>query len=116
MFDRAQLRKGALEGCILQIIARAPAYGYAIAALLRQSGFAGLTEGTLYPLLLRLERKGLIRAEYRASPSGPSRKYYLLTPVGKTYLAQFIDAWRETSAGVETILNGGPKGEMPDVL
>ena len=98
MFDRAQLRKGALEGCILQIIARAPAYGYAIAAL------------------LRLERKGLIRAEYRASPSGPSRKYYLLTPAGKTYLAQFIDAWRETSAGVEAILNGGPKGGTPDVL
>ena len=89
---------------------------YAIAALLRQSGFAGLTEGTLYPLLLRLERKGLIRAEYRASPSGPSRKYYLLTPAGKTYLVQFIDAWRETSAGVETILNGGPKGGTPDVL
>ena len=62
MFDRAQLRKGTLEGCILKIIAREPAYGYAIATILRESGFADLTEGTLYPLLLRLERKGLIRA------------------------------------------------------
>ena len=66
MFDQAQLRKGTLEGCILKIIDREPTYGYAIATTLRDCGFADLTEGTLYPLLLRLERKGLIAAEYRA--------------------------------------------------
>ena len=55
MFDQAQLRKGTLEGCILKIIDREPTYGYAIATTLRDSGFADLTEGTLYPLLLRLE-------------------------------------------------------------
>ena len=65
MFDQAQLRKGTLEGCILKIIDREPTYGYAIATTLRDCGFADLTEGTLYPLLLRLERKGLIGAEYR---------------------------------------------------
>ena len=52
MFDQAQLRKGTLEGCILKIIDREPTYGYAIATTLRDSGFADLTEGTLYPLLL----------------------------------------------------------------
>ena len=104
MFDRAQLRKGALEGCILQIIARAPAYGYAIAALLRQSGFAGLTEGTLYPLLLRLERKGLIRAEYRASPSGPSRKYYSLPQAGERALEDFMASYGELSRAVDRLL------------
>ena len=56
MFDQAQLRKGTLEGCILKIIDREPTYGYAIATTLRDSGFADLTEGTLYPLLLRLRR------------------------------------------------------------
>ena len=56
MFDQAQLRKGTLEGCILKIIDREPTYGYAIATTLRDCGFADLTEGTLYPLLLRLER------------------------------------------------------------
>ena len=61
MFDRAQLRKGTLEGCILKIISREATYGYAIAVTLRESGFDDLTEGTLYPLLLRLERKGLDR-------------------------------------------------------
>lgn len=106
MFDRAQLRKGTLEGCILKIISREAAYGYAIATTLRESGFAGLTEGTLYPLLLRLERKGLIRAEYRAGHGGPSRKYYTLTPDGQQYLEEFMTAWRETAASIDTILRG----------
>lgn len=105
MFDQAQLRKGTLEGCILKIISRAPTYGYAIAATLRESGFADLTEGTLYPLLLRLERKGLITAEYRAGSGGPSRKYYRLTPDGTQCLAEFTAAWQTTGAAVNRILH-----------
>ena len=105
MFDQAQLRKGTLEGCILQIISREPTYGYAIAVTLRESGFADLTEGTLYPLLLRLERKGLIAAEYRAGSGGPSRKYYRLTPDGTQYLAEFTAAWQSASAAVNRILH-----------
>lgn len=104
MFDRAQLRKGTLEGCILKIISREAAYGYAIAATLRESGFDDLTEGTLYPLLLRLERKGLIAAEYRAGSGGPSRKYYQLTPDGAQCLAEFVAAWQTTGAAVNRIL------------
>ena len=116
MFDRSQLRKGTLEGCILQIIAREPSYGYPTAATLRDGGFADVTEGTLYPLLLRLERKGLIAAAFRASPAGPSRKYYALTPEGKTYLAEFREAWRATAAGVAAILEGniGPERRQDD--
>ena len=104
MFDRAQLRKGTLEGCILKIISREAAYGYAIAVTLRESGFDDLTEGTLYPLLLRLERKGLIAAEYRAGSGGPSRKYYKLTPDGAQCLAEFVAAWQTTGAAVNRIL------------
>ena len=104
MFDQAQLRKGTLEGCILKIISREAAYGYAIAVTLRESGFDDLTEGTLYPLLLRLERKGLIAAEYRAGSGGPSRKYYTLTPDGTAYLQEFTAAWRDASATVNRIL------------
>ena len=104
MFDQAQLRKGTLEGCILKIIDREPTYGYAIAVTLRESGFADLTEGTLYPLLLRLERKGLIAAEYRAGSGGPSRKYYQLTPDGAQCLAEFVAAWQTTGAAVNRIL------------
>lgn len=104
MYDSAQLRKGTLEGCILKIISRAPTYGYAIAATLRENGFADLTEGTLYPLLLRLERKELVQAEYRASPNGPSRKYYRLTGAGQTYLQEFTEAWRATAAAILRLL------------
>ena len=104
MFDRAQLRKGTLEGCILKIISREAAYGYAIAVTLRESGFDDLTEGTLYPLLLRLERKGLIAAEYRAGSGGPSRKYYRLTPDGVQYLSEFAAAWQEASDTVNLSL------------
>lgn len=104
MFDQAQLRKGTLEGCILKIIDREPTYGYAIATTLRDCGFADLTEGTLYPLLLRLERKGLIAAEYRAGSGGPSRKYYQLTPDGAQCLAEFVAAWQTTCAAVNRIL------------
>ncbi|MEE0498318.1 MAG: PadR family transcriptional regulator [Gemmiger sp.] len=104
MFDRAQLRKGTLEGCILKIISREATYGYAIAVTLRESGFDDLTEGTLYPLLLRLERKGLIAAEYRAGSGGPSRKYYQLTPDGAQCLAEFVAAWQTTGAAVNRIL------------
>ena len=104
MFDRAQLRKGTLEGCILKIISREAAYGYAIAVTLRESGFDDLTEGTLYPLLLRLERKGLIAAEYRAGSGGPSRQYHQLTPDGEQYLAEFTAAWQTTGAAVNRIM------------
>ena len=91
MFDQAQLRKGTLEGCILKIIDREPTYGYAIATTLRDSGFADLTEGTLYPLLLRL--------------GGPSRKYYRLTPDGVQYLNEFTEAWQNASGTVNRILH-----------
>lgn len=104
MFDQSQLRKGTLEGCILKIISREATYGYAIATTLRENGFTDLTEGTLYPLLLRLDRKGLIQAEYRAGHGGPSRKYYTLTDDGRQYLAEFMAAWRETSACIDAIL------------
>ena len=58
MFDQAQLRKGTLEGCILKIIDREPTYAMPLPPPCGTAAFADLTEGTLYPLLLRLERKG----------------------------------------------------------
>ena len=105
MFDRAQLRKGTLEGCILKIISREAAYGYAIAVTLRESGFADLTEGTLYPLLLRLEKNGLVAAAFRPSELGPKRKYYSLTPTGEAELQQFIQNYNELSQAVGNLLS-----------
>lgn len=101
--DKTQLMKGILEGCILKIIDQSETYGYEIAINLQKNGFPEIKEGTLYPLLLRLEKKNLITATYKPSPLGPSRKYYTLTSQGKEYLAAFFHSWNEISESVNNI-------------
>ena len=103
-FDRSQLMRGTIEGCILQLIGSRPTYGYDIVLRLQQYGFADVGEGTIYPLLLRLEKRGLLSATFQPSPLGPSRKYYALTPQGRELLENFIQSWRELTATVEAIL------------
>ncbi|MDR0981182.1 MAG: PadR family transcriptional regulator [Methanocalculaceae archaeon] len=104
MFDRSQLMKGTLEGCILKIIGRETTYGYEIMEKLIHYGFDGIREGTIYPLLVRLEKKNLIASEYRISPLGPSRKYYHLTDGGRKTVEEFSAAWQDISHVVERIL------------
>lgn len=101
--DKSQLMKGTLEGCILKIIEQSETYGYEIVTQLQENGFAEVKEGTLYPLLLRLEKKKLITATYKPSPLGPSRKYYTLTPDGFQYLQSFLTSWKEVSESVRNI-------------
>lgn len=101
--DKSQLMKGTLEGCILKIIEQSETYGYEIVTQLQENGFAEVKEGTLYPLLLRLEKKKLITATYKPSPLGPSRKYYTLTPDGIQYLQSFLTSWKEVSESVRNI-------------
>ncbi len=91
--DRSQLMKGILEGCILKIIDDSETYGYEIVNKLQEKGFREVKEGTLYPLLLRLEKKKLIQAAYKPSPLGPSRKYYSLTAEGRSYVDDFYESW-----------------------
>lgn len=98
--EKSQLMKGILEGCILKIIDQSETYGYEIAANLQKNGFTDIKEGTLYPLLLRLEKKNLITATYKPSPLGPSRKYYTLTLEGQEYLKSFYQNWTEISVSV----------------
>lgn len=101
--DKSQLMKGILEGCILKIIGRHEIYGYEIVSELQKNGFTDVKEGTLYPLLLRLERKGLITATYKPSPLGPSRKYYTLTLDGEKYLSDFWLIWNDVCISVGNI-------------
>ena len=110
MVDKSQLLKGTLEGCILKIIASKETYGYEIAGKLEESGLGEFKEGTLYPLLLRLEKKGLIRASFRPSALGPKRKYYHLTEQGQEYLEEFIKLWRCIQSSVNVILDGEELG------
>ncbi len=68
MYDKSQLMRGTLEGCILQILYRETTYGYQIVTSLTEYGFEDIKEGTIYPLLVRLEKKNYISSTLRPSP------------------------------------------------
>lgn len=106
MVERTQMLKGLLEGCILTIISRGETYGYAICEALNGYGFKDLNEGTVYPILTRLEKSGWIQCEKRKSPFGPKRKVYSLTEAGKNRLEDFKHAWMDIKMSVDLILEG----------
>jgi PadR family transcriptional regulator PadR len=88
-----QLRKGVLELCILNIIGAGRIYGYDIVRHLRLVEALVVSEGTIYPILSRLKRDGLVRTTLEESPSGPARKYYELTRRGEQLLADMNRYW-----------------------
>lgn len=106
MIDRSQLMRGTLEGCILKIISQEETYGYEIVSQLQKYGFTDAKEGTIYPLLVRLEKKEIISSMYKESPLGPKRKYYFITNLGDEYLKQFVSAWNEVKDSVDRIFEG----------
>lgn len=106
MNNQSQLLKGCLEGCVLKIIQTSgEIYGYDILKSMKDSGFKTITEGTLYPLYTRLQKKGLISATIKESSIGPCRKYYRLTEEGQKALVQFSDDWVLLSRSVNQILS-----------
>lgn len=104
--EDSQLLRGVLEGCVLAVIARGETYGYEILAELEKSGFENLLEGTLYPVLTRLEKKGLISCRKAKSPFGPIRKYYSITEAGKQYFEAFQKSYEKINASAQKILKG----------
>lgn len=105
--DSTQMLKGILDGCILSIIEEGEIYGYELAEKLQSYGFTSFSEGTIYPLLLRMQKDGLLSSIQRKSTAGPKRKYYSLTQKGQDELAQFLIRWTEMKKSVETIINKG---------
>lgn len=83
-----QLRKGILELAVMGVLYDERHYGYSLVRVLSKSGSISLKEGTIYPILGRLDRDGLVRSEWVESDQGPPRKYYALTPSGR----QLFDA------------------------
>lgn len=102
--EESQLLKGILEGCVLAIIARGETYGYDILSVLERHGFTELQEGTLYPVLVRLEKKKAIECRIGASPFGPKRKYYSITPEGTEYLKEFYKSYENIMSITDSIL------------
>ncbi|WP_461213531.1 PadR family transcriptional regulator [Lacticaseibacillus sp. GG6-2] len=89
----SQLLKGTLEGALLMIIAQGETYGYAICKQFETRGFGAIPEGTVYPLLLKMQKRQLISATRHRSKTGPDRKYYRLTPAGEQAIADFVPSW-----------------------
>lgn len=102
----SQMLKGILEGCILAIILQGETYGYELSVKLSRYGFSFVSEGSIYPLLQRMQRDQLIEGEMRKSPSGPMRKYYSITSEGERELKEFRLRWRDVQEAVENILQG----------
>lgn len=100
----SQIRKGSLEMCLLAVVAHQPRYGFEIVQHLNELSGLAVSEGTLYPLLNRLQNEGLIEAFWQESASGPPRKYYNLTEPGREAFARMRDEWRRYAGSVEAVL------------
>lgn len=100
----AQLLKGILEGCALALLSRETTYGYRVVEMLGGGGFDGIQEATVYPMLNRLDKKGLLSHEKRPSEIGPPRKYYSLTTAGERALRSFMESWFSIRGNVDQIL------------
>lgn len=114
-----RLRRGAVEACVLTLLASGPAYSHDIVRAL--GGIEGLvtSEGTVYPMLSRLRRAGLVATQWQESPSGPPRRYYQLTEEGHHAVAAFAKAWQTFRAGVDMVVAGQVRStghEAPDLI
>ncbi|SHL78147.1 transcriptional regulator, PadR family [Shouchella rhizosphaerae] len=99
--------KGVLQGMILQLIENKEMYGYEITRKLNQLGFTGIVEGTVYTVLVRLEKNKLVNVVKKPSDMGPPRKFYTLNEEGKEELLRFWEKWAFLSERIEQIRNEG---------
>ena len=97
-----QLKKGVLEMCVLALLSREDNYAYEIASRLADG--IGMGEGTIYPLMRRMQSDGLVSTYLRESSSGPSRKYYRLTAVGRKAFEAQKSEWAAFASSVAKIL------------
>jgi len=98
---KAQMRKGLLEFCILSTLSNGEAYPSDIIERLKAARLI-VVEGTLYPLLTRLKNAGLLSYRWEESKSGPPRKYYQLTELGKRCIAELDSTWEELQKAVNS--------------
>lgn len=103
MSIKSQLLKGILEGCMLAIIAKKSVYGYELSMKLQKYGLT-VSEGSIYPVLLRMQKNNLIKGTTKSSPNGPNRKYYHLTDEGLEALEAFKIHWSEIKLPVDQLL------------
>jgi len=103
MDNLTELLKGVLEGCVLEIIYKEETYGYEITKKLNDLGFTDIVEGTVYTILIRLEKNNLVNIVKKASNLGPPRKFYTLNDKGKQELLNFWQRWSFVSSKLEEL-------------
>ena len=101
MENLTEMLKGVLEGCVLEIIGREETYGYEITRRLNALGFADVVEGTVYAILVRLERNGLVETQKKPSELGPPRKFYTLNDMEE--LVRFWAKWEFVASKINEL-------------
>jgi PadR family transcriptional regulator PadR len=101
---RSQLLRGVLDLCLLAVMEEGPAYGYDMTKRLRARGLSMVGEGSIYPLLGRLESAGLVDTHREASDGGPPRKYYSPSARGQRALAAGVEEWRAARDAIDSVL------------
>ena len=107
----SQFRKGALELVILALLERGELYGVEIVDRLAERPGLEAGAGTVYPLLSRLKKAGVVDTTWRESPVGPPRKYYRLSSAGRMELEEMTRSWRDIAAAIDAVLTGRPADE-----
>lgn len=105
----SQMRRGTLEYCVLAVLRSGEQYGFDLVRRLAEVDGMVTSEGTIYPLLTRLRRDGLVSTAWKESPKGPPRKYYRITAKGTRALNDFIEEWRRFRTGVDALMEGDGK-------
>ena len=104
-----QFKKGVLELCVLVLLNKQDHYGYELVEKISEQ--IDISEGSVHPLLRRLNKEGYFTTYLKESIEGPSRKYYSLTEQGRSYLVELHQEWKEFSNGVNELIKDGVDNE-----
>lgn len=102
-----QMMKGLLDGAILGLISQGETYGYEILEKLKENEFPEISDGSIYPVLLRLDKKGYVATRMvKSDNGGPKRKYYTITELGMNDLMEFKKKWKYLNLGMNNLMRG----------
>jgi PadR family transcriptional regulator, regulatory protein PadR len=101
--DLTEMLKGVLEGCVIEIISRKETYGYEITRQLNALGFTEVVDGTVYTILVRLEKNKLVEVTKKPSDMGPPRKFFALNEAGREELRKFWEKWEFLSSRIDEL-------------
>lgn len=103
MDNITEMLKGVLEGCVLEIISNEEVYGYEITRRLNAIGFSDVVDGTVYTILVRLEKNKLVETTKKPSDMGPPRKFFKLNDAGREELKKFWAKWEFVSTKINEL-------------